>query len=68
MIRLTCDFEVRDTCHLSGLIPSSTFVYSLVFWESPGNVQRVYAIARVHLEILGWLDQLVVVIPLDHWV
>ena len=61
---LTIDLEMSYARDLSGLIESLALVHTLVLWEGASDVQRVDAILRRHLEVLGWLDGLVVVIPL----
>ena len=62
----TMHFEVSDACDLSGLVAGRTLVDSLVFGESTRDSERVYAERRLHLEVLGWLDDRVVVVPLHH--
>ena len=55
-----------DAGDLSGLVAGSTLVDSLVFRERSSDVESVCAIVRLHLEVLGWLDDGVVVVPLDY--
>ena len=63
---LTDDLEMRDTRDLSGLITRRALIDAFVLGEGAGDVQRVYAVVAVHLEVLAGFDDLVVVLPLNH--
>ena len=63
---LTNDLEMRNTRDLARLVAGSALVGALVFGEGARNMQRVHAVLGVHLEVLGGLDDLVVVVPLHH--
>lgn len=67
-LKLTVNFEVGDTGDLSRLVTGGTLVDALILGEGSRNVQSVKTMLCLHLEILGRLDDSVVVIPLYHWI
>lgn len=54
-----------NACDLARLVACSAFVCAIVFREGASDGELVDTIFRVHLEVLGGFDHLVVVIPSD---
>ena len=51
---------------LSSLVSGCALVDALILWESTSYSQNVHTLRGRHLEVLGWLDDLVVVVPLHN--
>ena len=63
--RLTLDRQMSDTRDLAGLVPGDTLVCSLVLREGSRDGESMNSPLRLHLEVLGRLDHLAVVVPLN---
>ena len=64
--RLTYNSKMSDACHFSRRVTCCTFICSFILWEYSGNVERMVSIVGAELEVLGWFDRLVVVVPLNY--